>query len=220
MSCAFCQDKDVATYSVCLQCLQTSPKWTTLNFHQSIHHDVPPMNGGCDYCNHPCREVVYDVDLCDYHVEINDLDENPYYEQIESFVDCLKICMAFPDINKPISLDDICSAIDYDDDNDIDPKKLSGVFIQMGFIHDNVSDTYIFPKNPNCPFWDLELPESIKSVDVEFYSKENFTTKSMNLIPQKLVEICRLIRLSKPDQSYVIDCAVMNDILKLYIGSE
>ena len=101
--CTFCSDDDVATYSVCLKCLQTSPNWHKLEFHLSLT-DNEPFSGGCDYCNHPCREVVYDVNLCDEHVGINDVDEHPEYEHIQTYIDLVKLRMSCPDISKSYKL--------------------------------------------------------------------------------------------------------------------
>jgi len=214
-TCVFCEDNDSAIYSVCLKCLQTSPNWHRLEFHQSLT-DNEPFSGGCDYCNHPCREVVYDVNLCDEHVGINDVDEHPEYEHIQTYIDLVKLRMSCPDISKSYKLDELCHMMDLDTD-EYDINEMHKVFDQSGFKYDTKTKLYAFPIGGI--FWNFDLPEDIKHISVEFYSKEHFDEKTIMMescITSKLFEkICH-----KSDKTYVVDFAIMKDTLKIYIGSE
>jgi hypothetical protein len=176
------------------------------------------MSDGCDYCNHPCREVVYEVNLCEKHVEQNDIDENPDSEHIDSFIDCLKLCMTFPNLNESVSATNLCGAMDLDE---YDIGEMFDIFVKMGFIYNPITKLLSFPKNENCPFWSHILPESIKSISIEFYSKERFTTKTLNESSQSVFSLYNKIQTHQPsDSSRVIDCAIVDGVLELYIGSE
>lgn len=200
--------------NVCKPCLKTSSLWSNSRFrHEIFNYETNvsgPAKDKCDYCKQP-DTAVYQAALCKMHYNHYDLhghierhfgrqetlsknlEETPQFEEIEDFIDSVKMLLGCSPMQIESSggcicgdchttLDDLCKIVGYtyEDMTSTDgtsiKESMSEWLQEMGFTIDDFSNEkkFFFPERITTnSFWSRKCPSTIKSIVIIEYQQYN-----------------------------------------------